>query len=82
MISLLLLVPSTEVVGATKKQWKDEIIKCNKKKMVPLNQSYARVIKGEGSRRRGIIPIRIWMRVVICKCPASIVNWSRVVGLQ
>ena len=44
MISLLLVAPSTEVV-AMKKQCKDEIIKC--KKVVPLNQSYARVIKGK-----------------------------------
>ena len=79
MISLLSVAPSTEVV-AMKKQCKDEIIKC--KKSGSFEPILCKSNQGEGSRRRGIIPYRIWMRVVIYKCPTSIVNWSRVVGLQ
>ena len=36
------------------------------------------VVKKEGSRKGGLAPIGRWARVVVCECPASLVNWAEV----
>ena len=46
--------------------------------MGPLNRSFVSVVKKEGPRRKGVVPVRRWAREVICECPCSIVDWAEV----
>ena len=36
------------------------------------------VVKKEGPRKGGLAPIGRWARVVVCECPAYLVNWAEI----
>ena len=44
----------------------------------PLYQSFANVVREEGPRREGLVPIGRWARAVMCECHADFVNWAEV----
>ncbi|RVX16154.1 hypothetical protein CK203_014514 [Vitis vinifera] len=52
---------------------KDESIKY--KHVGPMYRSFVSVVKEEGPRRGGLVPIGRWTRAMVCECPASFVNW-------
>ena len=44
----------------------------------PLCRSFANVVREEGPRREGLVPVGRWARAVVCECHASSVNWVEV----
>ena len=44
----------------------------------PLYRSFANVVRKEGPRKGGLVPVRRWARVMVCECLASFVNWAEV----
>ena len=46
--------------------------------MGPLQRSYANVVRDEGSRKGGLVPVGRWVRVVVCECQDGVVNWAEV----
>ncbi|RVW39528.1 hypothetical protein CK203_085944 [Vitis vinifera] len=36
------------------------------------------VVREEGPRRGGLVPVGRWARVVVCECPANFDNWVEV----
>ena len=46
--------------------------------MGPLYRSFTNVIKEEGSRRGGLVPVGRWARAVVCKCTIDCDNWVEV----
>ncbi|RVW71707.1 hypothetical protein CK203_057088 [Vitis vinifera] len=58
------------------RQCRDESI--NHKHVGPLYWSFANLVREEGPRRGGLVPVGRWARDVVCKCPADFVNWAEV----
>ena len=71
----MLVVPSSNIVE-NERQCRDESIKY--KHMDSMHRSFVSVVKEEGPRRGGLVPIRRWTRAMVCECPASFVNWVEV----
>ena len=46
--------------------------------MGPLQRSYANVVRDEGSRKGGLVPVGRWVRAVVCECQDGAVNWAEV----
>ncbi|RVX19781.1 hypothetical protein CK203_005357 [Vitis vinifera] len=44
----------------------------------PLCRSFVNVVREEGPRRGGLVPVRRWARAVVCECHAGSVNWVEV----
>ncbi|RVW29042.1 hypothetical protein CK203_088904 [Vitis vinifera] len=40
--------------------------------------SFANVVREEGPRRGGLVPVGRWARAVVCECHANFVNWAEV----
>ncbi|RVW25816.1 hypothetical protein CK203_101066 [Vitis vinifera] len=41
----------------------------------PLQRSYAKVVRDEGPRKGGLVPVGRWARAVVCECQDGAVNW-------
>ncbi|RVW26537.1 hypothetical protein CK203_103817 [Vitis vinifera] len=67
----MLVIPSLNI-DEKGRQRKVESI--NHKHVGPLYRSFTNVVKEEGPRRGGLLPIRRWARAVVCECPADFVN--------
>ena len=74
-LSSMLVVPSSNI-DEKGRQCRDERI--NHKHVGPLYRSFTNVIKEKGPRRRGLVPVGRWARVVVCECPADFDNWVEV----
>ncbi|RVX07516.1 hypothetical protein CK203_025219 [Vitis vinifera] len=46
------------------------------KNIGPLQRSYANVVRDEGPRKGGLVPVGRWVRVVVCECQDGVVNWA------
>ncbi|WJZ95283.1 hypothetical protein VitviT2T_014063 [Vitis vinifera] len=62
---------------------KEEGRQCSEERFIhkhvgPLYRSFANVIREEGSRRRGLVPVGRWARAVVCECTADCDNWVEV----
>ncbi|KAJ9678127.1 hypothetical protein PVL29_022888 [Vitis rotundifolia] len=44
------------------------------KQVGPLYRSFANVVREEGPRRGGLVPVGRWARAVVCECHAGFVN--------
>ncbi|RVW12309.1 hypothetical protein CK203_104207 [Vitis vinifera] len=44
----------------------------------PLYRSFTNVIREEGSRRGGLVPVWRWARAVVCECTTDCDNWVEV----
>ena len=44
----------------------------------PLYRSFANVVRDEGPRRGGLVPVGRWARVVVCECSEDNVKWDEV----
>ncbi|RVW77725.1 hypothetical protein CK203_050335 [Vitis vinifera] len=42
----------------------------------PSYQSFANVVREEGPRKGGLVPVGRWARAVVCECHANFVNWA------
>ena len=71
----MLVVPSSNI-DEKGRQCRDERI--NHKHVGPLCQSFANVVREEGLRRGGLVPVGRWARAVVCECPTDFDNWAEV----
>ncbi|KAJ9685011.1 hypothetical protein PVL29_017154 [Vitis rotundifolia] len=74
-ISTMPVVPSSNIV---EKEGQCRVESINYKHVGPLYLSFVNVVKEEGPRRGGLVPIGRWVRAMVCECPASFVNWAKV----
>jgi len=75
MLSSMLVVPSSSTVEKGRQcRGKGTF----HKHVGPLCRSFANVVREEGPRRGGLVPVRRWARAVVCECHAGSVNWVEV----
>ena len=74
-LSSMLVVPSLSIVEKGR-QCKEE--GTFHKHEGPLCRSFANVVKEEGQRRGGLIPVGRWARTMVCECHVGSVNWAEV----
>ena len=44
----------------------------------PLQWSFENVVRNEGPRKGGLVPVGRWTRVVVCECQDGAANWAEV----
>ena len=74
-LSSMLVVPSSNI-DEKGRQCREE--RFNHKHVGLLYRSFANVVREEGPRRGGLVPVGRWARVVVCECPANFDNWVEV----
>ncbi|KAJ9701346.1 hypothetical protein PVL29_006616 [Vitis rotundifolia] len=74
-LSSTLVVPSPSIVEKVR-QCREE--RTFHKHVGPLYRSFANVVREEGSRRGGLVPVGRWVRAVVCECHVDFVNWVEV----
>ena len=75
VMSSMLVVPSSSIVEKGR-QCREE--RTFHKHVGPLCRSFANVVREEGPRREGLVPVGRWARAVVCECHANFVNWAEV----
>ena len=71
----MLMVPSSSIVEKGR-QCREE--RTFHKHVGPSYQSFANVVREEGPRKGGLVPVGRWARAVVCECHANFVNWAEV----
>ena len=74
-LNSMLVVPSSSFVEKGRQSREGRIMHKN---AGPLQRSYAKVVRDEGSRKGGLVPVGRWARVVVCECQDGAVNWAEV----
>ncbi|KAJ9693486.1 hypothetical protein PVL29_012316 [Vitis rotundifolia] len=69
--SSMSVVSSSNIV---EKERQCRVESINYKHVGPLYRSFVNVVKEEGPRRGGLVPVGRWARAVVCECPASFIN--------
>ncbi|KAL6338499.1 hypothetical protein AAG906_020596 [Vitis piasezkii] len=74
-LSSMLVVPSSNI-DEKGRQCREE--RFNHKHVGPLYWSFVNVVREEGQRRGGLVPVGRWARAVVCECPIDFDNWVEV----
>ena len=72
-LNSMLVVPSSSFVEKGRQSREGRILHKN---VGPLQRSYAKVVRDEGSRKGGLVPVGKWARVVVCECEDGAVYWT------
>ncbi|RVW66743.1 hypothetical protein CK203_063543 [Vitis vinifera] len=71
-LNSMLVVPSSSFVEKGRQSREGRIMHKN---AGPLQRSYAKVVRDEGPRKGGLVPVGRWARAVVCECQDGAVNW-------
>ena len=72
-LNSMLVVPSSSFVEKGRQSREGRIMHKN---AGPLQRSYAKVVRDEGPRKGGLVPVGRWARVVVCECQDGAVYWA------